>query len=146
MPVADTFFGACGCKQMPAALDLAIVLLFFQARIPPAVADLQVWKNVFRIGHPSYEPASRTKLMDSHIMSVSSDNTGNTRVARLIANAHPHILNLPDPEHHLNNTIKQISACRSLLGLGLTSLSVVRSSISSSQAWQKESFVNFVPS
>lgn len=197
MPVADTFFGARGRKQTHAALDLAIVLLFCQARIPPAVADLQVWKNVFRIGHPSYEPASRTKLMDSHIMSeqsrvnelqlkilkdarrteagrvmllegqectdvshtgkwiadlvmrvcisnfslipvdepflsfkvidqfgakrviaVSSDNTGNTRVARLlIANAHPHILNLPDPEHHLNNTIKQIVCLPFFVGL-----------------------------
>jgi hypothetical protein len=41
---------------------------------------------------------------------VSSDNTGNTRVAREILSARmPTLLNLPDPSHHINNTWKDIA-------------------------------------
>lgn len=45
------------------------------------------------------------------IIAVSADNTGNTRVAReLICSELPHVFNLPDPAHHLNNTWKDICA------------------------------------
>ncbi|RXW11937.1 hypothetical protein EST38_g13918 [Candolleomyces aberdarensis] len=38
-------------------------------------------------------------------------STGNTKLARtLIVDEIPHILNLPDPEHHLNNTWKEIAS------------------------------------
>lgn len=41
---------------------------------------------------------------------VSSDNTGNTRVARELLSARmPTLLNLPDPSHHINNTWKDIA-------------------------------------
>jgi hypothetical protein len=44
-------------------------------------------------------------------IAISTDNTGNTRVAReILASRLPNILNLPDPIHHLNNTLKDISA------------------------------------
>ena len=49
--------------------DLAIVKFFCVAWIPPAVADLDVWKNMFRVCLQSYVPASGTRLMDDHIMS-----------------------------------------------------------------------------
>lgn len=40
---------------------------------------------------------------------VTSDNTGNTRVARrTICDEYPHILNLPDPCHHLHNALADI--------------------------------------
>ncbi|KAG6806944.1 hypothetical protein H0H92_009504, partial [Tricholoma furcatifolium] len=42
---------------------------------------------------------------------ISSDDTGNTHLARqILESAHPNIINLPDPLHHLNNTFKEISA------------------------------------
>ncbi|KAF7350324.1 hypothetical protein MVEN_01336900 [Mycena venus] len=42
-------------------------------------------------------------------VAASSDNTGNTRgCRRLICEKVPTILNLPDPNHHLNNTLKDI--------------------------------------
>jgi hypothetical protein len=45
------------------------------------------------------------------IIAFSSDNTGNTRVAReILSTRNPHTLNLPDPEHHLNNTWKDIAS------------------------------------
>ena len=66
---ADGFFGPQGRQKTHNALDLAIVKFFCVARIPPAIADLDVWKNLFRIPLPSYVPASRTRLMDDHIMS-----------------------------------------------------------------------------
>ena len=50
-------------------MDLAIVKFFCVARIPPTVADLDIWKDIFKIPLPSYVPASRTRLMDDHIMS-----------------------------------------------------------------------------
>ena len=50
------------------------------------------------------------KIGRSCISSVLSDSTGNTKLARsLIVDEIPHILNLPDPEHHLNNTWKEIA-------------------------------------
>ncbi|KAJ3510647.1 hypothetical protein NLJ89_g4557 [Agrocybe chaxingu] len=45
-----------------------------------------------------------------HFIAVSSDNTGNTRVARdILSKEVPLLLNLPDPAHHLNNTWKDIA-------------------------------------
>ena len=69
LPRGDGFFGPQGRQKTHRALDLAIVKFFCVARIPPAVADLDVWKNMFRVCLPSYVPASRTRLMDDHIMS-----------------------------------------------------------------------------
>lgn len=51
---ADGFFGPQGRQKTHNALDLAIVKFFCVARIPPAIADLDVWKNLFRIPLPSY--------------------------------------------------------------------------------------------
>ncbi|KAF8872812.1 ribonuclease H-like domain-containing protein [Infundibulicybe gibba] len=51
-----------------------------------------------------------TSIGREAVIAVSSDNTGNTRVAREILEATlPAILNLPDPNHHLNNTWKNIA-------------------------------------
>ncbi|CAA7268960.1 unnamed protein product [Cyclocybe aegerita] len=128
--------------------------LAFFARVAPAVVDLDEWKAMFLLQTPSYSPASRTTLMENHIMSeqdlsfdgglirsgdslytvhatteerrvmliegqectnishtaVSSDNTGNTRVARdILSDEVPLLLNLLDPAHHLNNTWKDIA-------------------------------------
>jgi hypothetical protein len=42
---------------------------------------------------------------------VSSDNTGNTRVSRdILCDVIRTMLNLPDPNHHMSNTIKDIVA------------------------------------
>ncbi|KAJ7033550.1 ribonuclease H-like domain-containing protein [Mycena alexandri] len=42
-------------------------------------------------------------------IAASSDNTGNTRgFRRILCERIPTMLNLPDPNHHLNNTIKDI--------------------------------------
>lgn len=44
------------------------------------------------------------------VIACSSDNTGNTRIAReVISSIIPTVLNLPDPNHHLNNTWKEIA-------------------------------------
>ncbi|KIM38034.1 hypothetical protein M413DRAFT_76363 [Hebeloma cylindrosporum] len=193
LPRGDGFFGPEGRRKTHRAMNLAIVKLFCIARLPPTIADLDVWKDMLKIALPSYVPASRTLLMDDHIMSeqervrklqldhlrtqrhvsisfdggalrngeslytvhattvardvmllegqdgtreshtgvwiaelvmrsidengkerigsVSSDNTGNTRVAReIICSQLPHVLNLPDPAHHLNNTWKDIAS------------------------------------
>jgi len=69
LPQADGFFGPQGRQKIHRALDLAIVKFFCVAWIPPAIADLDVWKDMLRISLPSYVPASRTRLMDNHIMS-----------------------------------------------------------------------------
>ena len=69
LPRADGFFGTQGRQETHRALDLAIVKFFCVARIPPTVADLDVWKDIYKIFIPSYIPASRTRLMDDHIMS-----------------------------------------------------------------------------
>ncbi|KAF9526167.1 ribonuclease H-like domain-containing protein [Crepidotus variabilis] len=46
----------------------------------------------------------------SRIGSVSADNTRNTRVAReIICRKLPQVLNLPDPEHFINNVWKEIA-------------------------------------
>ncbi|KAG8794170.1 hypothetical protein FRC12_000350 [Ceratobasidium sp. 428] len=45
----------------------------------------------------------------THFSGISSDNTGNTRLAReLLAQDHPHIIILPDPCHHMHNCAKEI--------------------------------------
>lgn len=42
-------------------------------------------------------------------IAASSDNTGNTRgFRRIICERIPTMLNLPDPNHHLNNTMKDV--------------------------------------
>ncbi|KAJ3520394.1 hypothetical protein NMY22_g12778 [Coprinellus aureogranulatus] len=44
-----------------------------------------------------------------NVGSFSSDNTGNTRVSRdFLDSAAPQALNLPDPNHHISNTCKQV--------------------------------------
>lgn len=68
LPRGDGFFGPDGRRKTHRAMDLAIVKLFCVARIPPSVADLAVWKDMLKISLPSYVPASRTRLMDDHIM------------------------------------------------------------------------------
>ncbi|KAF5328452.1 hypothetical protein D9611_015136 [Ephemerocybe angulata] len=203
-------WGPRGNKQIQHTADHIVVKLFCAARIPPAVADLPEWKELFRVFSRTYVPASRTKLFDSQIQSeeafvkkqniallkkekrlslsfdggsirnggsvytvhattqakrvvllegqectdvshtgewiaelvlrvsgfpslcceatdnnkqvideigrhrfsaVSSDNTGNTRVAReKLTEQLPQVLNLPDPIHHLNNTCKDLCA------------------------------------
>lgn len=72
VPPAHTFFGEMGRKQTAQKLDFAIVKLFCVAGISLAVADSDVWKDLFSIACPSYSPASRTKLNDSHIMGEQS--------------------------------------------------------------------------
>ena len=69
LPRTDGFFGPQGRQKTHRALDLAIVKFFCIAQIPPTVADLDAWKDIFKIPLPSYVPASRTRLMDDHIMS-----------------------------------------------------------------------------
>ncbi|KAG8919409.1 hypothetical protein FRC02_001685, partial [Tulasnella sp. 418] len=50
-----------------------------------------------------------TEIGAHRFVAITSDNTGNTRLARkLVTATHPTILNLPDPCHHLHNTIKNI--------------------------------------
>lgn len=69
LPRADSFFGPRGRKEIHRSLDLAILQFICVARLPPSVVDLPEWKNIFAIQTPSYSTASRTKLMDDHIMS-----------------------------------------------------------------------------
>ncbi|KAF4617260.1 hypothetical protein D9613_005661 [Agrocybe pediades] len=203
MSKAKSFFGAAGCKKLHEALDLAIVELFAVNRLALNMADSKQWTNLLKLTAPAYKPASRTKLMDVHMMSeqsrvaqlqieqlrterrvsisfdggstragdslytvhatpvhinplfdgverrpvsmlldgqectdisptgkwladmvdskieaigperivaFSADNTGNTRVAReILSQRHRHVLNMPDPQHHINNTWKDIS-------------------------------------
>lgn len=46
----------------------------------------------------------------SSVIACSSDNTGNTRITReVLSSIIPTMLNLPDPNHHLNNTWKEIA-------------------------------------
>lgn len=66
---ADVFFGPAGRKAMANMLDLAVVKLVCVASLPPRIADLPEWKFILRLNNPSYTPASRTTLMDVHIMS-----------------------------------------------------------------------------
>lgn len=63
------FFGPVGHKHTANLLDLAIVKLFCAGGIAPQNVDLPEWKEIFRILIPRYVPASRTRLMDNHIMS-----------------------------------------------------------------------------
>ena len=45
------------------------------------------------------------------IIAIAANNTGNTRVAcEIIASRLPNVFNLLDPNHHLNNTWKDIVA------------------------------------
>ncbi|KAH6909669.1 ribonuclease H-like domain-containing protein [Coprinopsis sp. MPI-PUGE-AT-0042] len=61
------------------------------------IADV-VLRVVYRIG-------------PERVICFSADNTGNTRVSRTILHDRlPHTLNLPDPDHHLNNTWKEIAS------------------------------------
>ena len=62
-------FGAPGRKVLHAAIDLAVVKYICVSRTPPLAVDLPEWKDIFSIQTPSYQPASRTTLMDNHIMS-----------------------------------------------------------------------------
>jgi hypothetical protein len=51
------------------------------------------------------------RIGPERVICFSADNTGNTRVSRTILHDRlPHTLNLPDPEHHLNNTWKDIAS------------------------------------
>jgi hypothetical protein len=77
-----SFFGARGRKEKHRALDLAILQFVCIARLPPNVVDLPEWKNIFALQTPSYSPASRTKLMDDHIMS-EQENVRNLQIAEL---------------------------------------------------------------
>lgn len=62
--------------------------------------------------------------------SFSSDNTGNTRVARLILHQRlPRTLNLPDPDHHINNTWKEIAELEYFSSVCSTSFSAVELSL-----------------
>ncbi|KAF8227744.1 hypothetical protein L208DRAFT_1295132 [Tricholoma matsutake] len=48
-------------------------------------------------------------IRHGHFCDVSSDNTGNTQVARqIMADTIKTMLNLPDPNHHVNRTILNI--------------------------------------
>ena len=70
MPQNDSpFFGPRSCKQLHEALDFAIVKFICVGRLPPTLADLPEWKEMFVLQTPTYAPASRMKLMDSHIFS-----------------------------------------------------------------------------
>ncbi|KAF5312309.1 hypothetical protein D9619_003512 [Psilocybe cf. subviscida] len=62
-------FGKAATRQLHEQLDLAVVKLVAIARIPPAVVDSEEWKEVFRLQTPSYHPAGRNKLVETHIMS-----------------------------------------------------------------------------
>jgi hypothetical protein len=206
---ADEFFGPAGRTETGHCLDFLILKLVCAANLPLRIVDYQEWKDVFRFLTPSYTPASRTKLLDDHIMGeqervrklqfeylqnethisflydggstrggdsfytvhattqsrrvmllegwecmseshtgewianmvlrvccltfratceyliifpqiidqighkrfccVSSDNTGNMRVSRdILCDVIRTMLNLPDPNHHMSNTIKDI--------------------------------------
>ncbi|KXN92085.1 hypothetical protein AN958_09788 [Leucoagaricus sp. SymC.cos] len=60
------------------------------------------------------------------IVAVCSDNTGNTRVAReIICDMLPHVFNLPDPVHHLNNTWKDIASLPFFTGV----VSIIRRTV-----------------
>ena len=70
MPQNDSlFFGPQSHKQLHEALDFAIVKFICVGRLPPTLADLLEWKEMFMLQTPTYAPASRMKLMDSHIFS-----------------------------------------------------------------------------
>lgn len=71
----QTFFQTAkaeGCRQLHARLDAAIVKLVCVAGIPPRVADLPEWKEVWSIASPHYNPASKSKLENSQIPSEAA--------------------------------------------------------------------------
>jgi hypothetical protein len=90
LPRADSFFGPRGRKEIHRSLDLAILQFICVARLPPSVVDLPEWKNIFAIQTPSYSTASRTKLMDDHIMSEQE----NVRKLQIIELKNQHRLSL----------------------------------------------------
>jgi len=75
---------------------------------------------VLRVRYHYIPSSARLQLKASHqvidqigrqrFIAISSDNTGNTRLARQIVTCElPLAFNLPDPAHHLNNTWKDIA-------------------------------------
>ena len=63
------FFGPRSRKQLHEALDFAVVKFICVGQLPPTLVDLPEWKGMFALQTPTYVPASRMKLMDSHIFS-----------------------------------------------------------------------------
>jgi len=81
------------------------------------IEELVLWVSYYPFPnsdqYPSYCGFAQTiaEIGKEHIGSVTSDNVGNTWVAwEKICSSLPHILNLPDPAHHLNNTWKDIAS------------------------------------
>ncbi|CAA7260791.1 unnamed protein product [Cyclocybe aegerita] len=70
-PITDklAFFGPRGHRVHHQALNAAVLKFICAARVAPAVVDLDEWKAMFLLQTPSYSPASRTTLMENHIMS-----------------------------------------------------------------------------
>ncbi|KAG5634248.1 hypothetical protein H0H81_002717, partial [Sphagnurus paluster] len=68
-PHADEFFGLHDRKETHHSLDFVILKFICAAQLAPFIVDLPEWKDIFKITCPSYTPASRTHLMDDHIMS-----------------------------------------------------------------------------
>ena len=63
------FFSPRSRKQLHEALDFAVVKFICVGRLLPTLVDLLEWKGMFALQTPTYVPASRMKLMDSHIFS-----------------------------------------------------------------------------
>jgi hypothetical protein len=57
-----------GHKERHQKLDLAVVKLICCSGIPSHISDLDVWKGVFAYADPTYKPASRAKLEETHII------------------------------------------------------------------------------
>lgn len=68
-----SFFGPGAQCILHKQLDFAIVKPFCMSHLPPALADSPEWKALFALQTPSYQPASRTKLMELHILSEQSN-------------------------------------------------------------------------
>lgn len=67
------FFGSGAQRVLHKQLDFAIVKLFCILRLPPALVDSPEWKELFSLQTPSYHPASRTTLLETHILSEQSN-------------------------------------------------------------------------
>ncbi|KAJ3562022.1 hypothetical protein NP233_g9834 [Leucocoprinus birnbaumii] len=101
---SSSLSSACDLMPMPDAHDPNVILnMLLEGQDRGGVSHTGEWIVTFVL-------QIMASVGEHRIGEVSSDNTGNTRVAQeLICSALPHVLNLPDPIHHLNNTWKDIA-------------------------------------
>lgn len=66
-PSVAPVFAAAGRDQLGAKLDFAVTKLFCVGGIAPNIADRLVWREMWTIASPSYQPPCSTTLSDSLI-------------------------------------------------------------------------------